>query len=229
MAAVGSPLKRGRACSTARSISCQCCGYYHGPRRDEVCGLQVDDVVSDCAIPHIIIRENDVRGVKNAYSERKVPLHPEVLRLGFLDYVAEIKALGYSLVFPDLYSPTSASPLGDRFYDEFIEGLKSRFQKKGGEEVVFHSLRMTVGADLKDANVTSEARADTFGHGGNSVTEEVYAHDTKLAKKLTQLMKLRIVTGHLQRAEINLLPWVQKKETAPFSQPNRSRKALPRT
>ncbi len=204
-------------------------GNYHGPRRDEVCGLQVDDVVSDCAIPHIIIRENDVRGVKNAYSERKVPLHPEALRLGFLDYVAEIKALGYSLVFPDLYSPTSGSPLGDRFYDEFIAGLKIAVPEEGRRKVVFHSLRITVGADLKDADVTSEVRADILGHAQKSVTEEVYARDAKLAKKLAELMKLRIVTGHLQRAEINLLPWVQKKETAPFSQPNRRRKALPQS
>jgi integrase len=203
--------------------------YYLGARRNEICGLQVDDVVSDCAIPHVIIRENDVRGVKNAYSERKVPLHPEAVRLGFLKYVAELKALGYSLVFPDLYSPTSLSPLGDRLYDELMPALKVAIPEEGRRKKVIHSLRTTWGARLKKAKVSSEERADTLGHSVKSVTEEVYADDTELADQLVNMMKLPNVTGHLQPAKINLLPWVRKKETAPFSQTNRSRKAHPRS
>ena len=203
--------------------------YYLGARRNEICGLQIVDVVLDCAIPHILIRENSVRGVKNVYSERRVPLHPEILRLGFLEYVAAVKALGYSLVFPDLYSPTSLSPLGDRLYDEFMPALKVAIPEEGRRKKVIHSLRTTWGAKLKKAKVSSEERADTLGHSVKSVTEEVYADDTELADQLVNMMKLPHVTGHLQPAEINLLPWVQKKETAPFSQPNRSRKALPRS
>ena len=101
--------------------------------------------------------------------------------------------------------------------------------EEGRRKKVIHSLRTTWGAKLKKAKVSSEERADTLGHSVNNVTEEVYADDTELADQLANMMKLPNVTAHLLPAKINLLPWVRKKETAPFSQPNRSRKALPRS
>ncbi len=61
--------------------------YYSGARRDEICGLHCDDVVLDDAIPHVEIRDNAQRRLKNAQSERKIPLHGEILRLGFAQYV----------------------------------------------------------------------------------------------------------------------------------------------
>ncbi|MBU3886837.1 hypothetical protein [Methylosinus sp. KRF6] len=72
---------------------------------------------------YIKIGTSEVRRVKNLYSERSVVLHPEPIRLGFLDYVVAMRALGYEMVFPDLKSPTSSSPLGDRLYDELIARL----------------------------------------------------------------------------------------------------------
>jgi hypothetical protein len=80
----------------------------------------VDDVIVDNGdIPYLHIAKNERRRIKNAQSQRNIPLHPEVIRLNFLAYVKEIKALGYKLLFPDLFSPTSSSPLGDRFYKQF--------------------------------------------------------------------------------------------------------------
>ena len=90
--------------------------YYTGARREEICGLEIGDVLT-AGIPHIVIRPTDTRRLKSASSRRLLPLHAEVLRLGFLDYVEAVKSLGYRLVFPDLKSPTSTAPLGDRLYD----------------------------------------------------------------------------------------------------------------
>ena len=95
---------------------------YCGARREEVCGLSIEDIRTfdirsatqkASTWPCLIIRPNKHRRLKNPQLERIIPVHPEVLRLGFLDYVEAIKKLGYDLVFPDLFSPTSASPLGD--------------------------------------------------------------------------------------------------------------------
>ena len=46
------------------------------------------------------------RRIKNAQSKRKIPLHPEVIRLNFLAYVEAIKAPGYKLRF----TTTASSP-----------------------------------------------------------------------------------------------------------------------
>jgi hypothetical protein len=36
------------------------------------------------------------------HAERELPLHPVVLELGFLDYVAAVRSAGFARLFPDL-------------------------------------------------------------------------------------------------------------------------------
>lgn len=197
---------------------------YSSARREEVCGLEIDDIFLDHAIPYIHIRDNLTRPVKNDVSERLIPIHPEALRLGFAKYVEKLRALGYKLVFPDLKSPTSKSPLGDRLYDEFIIGLKAAVPEEGRRKRVIHSFRHTIGAALKRSKVDKETRADILGHAGESATDEIYVDATELKDMLDDLLKVPIVTAHLNARPIMLLPWVAKKEKPPFSHPLRSRK-----
>jgi TctA family transporter len=52
--------------------------YYTGCRREELCGLTVDDVILDHGrIPYIHIAKNERRRIKNSQSQRNIPLHPE--------------------------------------------------------------------------------------------------------------------------------------------------------
>ena len=90
-------------------------------RREEVCGLDVEDVLEEDGIPFLFIRDNDHRPVKNPQSNRRVPLHDENIRLGFLRYHREIKALGYRLLFPELKAHSDRTPLGDVFHGEWIK------------------------------------------------------------------------------------------------------------
>lgn len=89
---------------------CTILAAYEGARREEYCGLAVDDVIQDNGdIPYIHIAANAFRRIKNLQSVRNLALHPEIIRLGFLDYVEAVKALGYQRLFPDLYSPSTRS------------------------------------------------------------------------------------------------------------------------
>ncbi len=204
--------------------------YYTGARREEICGLMVDDVQSPELVigdqkrrlPCIFIRENKARRIKNVQSMRLVALVPEVVRLGFLDYVEEIRALGYRLLFPDLKSPTSNSPMGDRLYDELKRGFDLVIPDASARKKVLHSFRKTFGDSLKQAGVAAEIRGDILGHGGETVTEEIYCDPIALSAMLTHLSKLPIVTEHLQPRSIELIPWVREKRDPPFS---RRRKA----
>ncbi|MDF0492254.1 DUF6538 domain-containing protein [Bradyrhizobium yuanmingense] len=197
--------------------------YYTGCRREELCGLMADDVILDNgAIPYLHIAKNERRRVKNPQSQRNIPLHSELLRLNFVAYVKAIKALGYKLLFPDLYSPSSRSPLGDRFYKEFKPILVSVGVTEKG--LGSHAVRHLFGAQLKKKLVTEEDRADLLGHGGDSETSERYCEPHEIATLLKFVEKLPVVTAHLQPQEVQLLPWVLKKEVAPFSQPSRSKR-----
>jgi integrase len=206
--------------------------YYTGARRDEICGLVRDDIYLDAPIPYIHIRENAQRHIKNDQSERKIPIHSEVLRLGFAEYVHKIRDLRYALVFPDLHSPTTSSPLGDRLYDEIAGALaevvpeegrrKKVVPEEGRRKKVLHSLRHTVGSSLKGSGIVSEMRADLLGHKGKTATEETYSENAALKDLRDLIHKLPIVTEHLSRQPIKLVPWVARREPAPWGRSARA-------
>jgi integrase len=195
--------------------------YYTGARREEIAGLHVDDVEEASGIAYLAFRFNETRRLKNVQSIRFVALHPEVLRLGFLDYVKAVRALGYGLVFPDLKSPNSSSPLGDRLYDEFSSGLRKAISNEAERKKVIHSFRHSLGNNLKQARVHTEIRADILGHAGSGETDERYCDPTALALMLEELKKVPAVTNHLAQKPIQLLPWVSAKERPPFARARR--------
>lgn len=184
--------------------------HYHGLRREEFCGLELADIVTDKGPPHIWVRPNALRLLKNDQSERQLALHPELLRLGLLDYVEALGAIGETRLFPELVSPSSKSPLGDRYYDEWSPGLiKLRFTP--------HMQRHFFNNALKQKFVTSEARADLMGHGGKGETEERYADAYELGAQLDMIAMVPVVTAGVERRPIKLIPWVEKMEIAPWS------------
>lgn len=198
--------------------------YYTGARREELCGAMVDDIIfdrEDCR-PYIHIAANAQRRIKNAQSKRNIPIHPELIRLGFLDYVRKIEARGYKLLFPDLYSPSSRSPLGNRFYKLFKPILTAA--KITEEGLGAHAVRHLFGAQLKKKLLSKEDRADLLGHGGDSETSERYCEPHELDTLFEFIIKLEVVTAHLEQRATNLIPWVERREVAPFSQPSRAKR-----
>lgn len=183
---------------------------YGGGRREEYCGLSVDDVVDDTPNPYVMIRFNDIRRLKNGQSIRSLALHPELIRLGFIPYVRAMRDLGYHRLFEDLYSPTSRSPMGDRYYDELLPALRDA-------GVTPHQLRHFFNDALKQQEVAREFRADLLGHMGEGETDERYCNPTHIKLQLKQLAKLPIVSAHLQARPILLLPWIAERRLAPWS------------
>ncbi|KPF96146.1 hypothetical protein IP86_17085 [Rhodopseudomonas sp. AAP120] len=199
--------------------------YYTGCRREELCGLMVEDVVLDNGqYAYLHIAKNAQRRIKNPQSQRNIPLHPEVIRLNFIAYVQAIKSLGYRLLFPDLYSPTTTSPMGNRFYKQFKPILMSSGATEEG--LGAHAVRHLFGAQLKKRLVAEEDRADLLGHGGGTETSERYCEPHEIATMMELVLKLPVITTHLERATINLLPWVEQKQVAPFSQPSRAKRRI---
>jgi integrase len=196
--------------------------YYGGGRREEFCGLMVNDVILDNGpIPYIHIAENEQRRIKNLQSQRNLALHPEPLRLGFLDYVRAMKLLGYKLLFPDLFSPTTRSPLGDRFYDQFRPLLVAAGATEAG--LGSHAIRHLFGAQLKKARVNEEDRGDLLGHEGGTETSARYCEPHEVERLFELVQKLPVVTAHLKSHPLRLLPWVAERRPPPFSRPSRSK------
>ena len=75
-------------------------GIYHGNRLEEFAQLHRADVHQEDGIWFLDINDEGDKQVKNEQSKRRVPLHPELLRLGFLTYVEKTAPNADDRVFP---------------------------------------------------------------------------------------------------------------------------------
>jgi len=119
-------------------------GVFTGARIGELAQLRVEDVIEEDEIVSIqLTAEGEGMRLKTDAGNRKFPVHPILLELGFLDYIIELKAKGYSKVLPNL--PADIRKSGDaaskwynaRYKDQHID---KSFKK---DRKVFHSFRHT--------------------------------------------------------------------------------------
>lgn len=148
-------------------------GLYTGARVGELAQLRSIDIERDAGVPMLLITdEGDGQRVKTAASIRKVPLHNELIRLGFLDYVASRQGYGNVPLWPAL--PQRKGKPGGYFSHWF--GIYRR-SLGFGQHPDFHCFRHTVRSQLVGAGV-AEALIDTLvGHEvAGSTGAKVYTH-----------------------------------------------------
>ncbi|MDD3937973.1 site-specific integrase [Rhodoferax sp.] len=102
--------------------------YYTGARREELAQLAVRDVKADLPEvgPYLSIlntegEDDGARGVKNEGSRRSIPVHPDLIALGFIDYVHSLSQDGQ--LFPML-KPNPAGYYGANFGKRWAEYLR---------------------------------------------------------------------------------------------------------
>jgi len=179
-------------------------GAYSLMRREEICGLMLDEVVFDAPIPYFDIKVNKYRRIKNTQSTRKIPIHPELLRLGLEDYWRQIAATGYDLMFPELYHDNPVRSLGNAFDRGWSRILKQALPDASERKLVFHSFRHFGNNELLRKKVMPEWRQDILGQGGESEAEERYREAIPLPLMLSALRKIPNVTAGIQPATIIL-------------------------
>lgn len=174
-------------------------GYYTGARREEICGLLIDDISCGAAIPHILIRPNALRGLKTPQSKRAIPLHEEVLRLGFDEYVAQLKAINRQELFPDLAPAKAESPRGEQFYNDFKPILNKILPNHQDECKSFHSFRHGLNIQLRNNRVGLELREELMGHRIGSESADRYVEPLPLEQKCDAISLLSPITSILSR------------------------------
>lgn len=178
----------------------------YGGRSSELAGLPLGHVHEDEPIPYLQIDFTEDRGLKNVQSVRKLPIHPELIRLGFIEYVRAICAAGCTMLFPEMDSPASSS-FASTFYKSifspwrawaFPDGTPWRHQVGGAwKDKDVHSFRGTTTSMLKGV-VPDSVRCDIFGHEGETETARSYDDEAELSIKLEALRYLTPLTEHLQ-------------------------------
>jgi hypothetical protein len=69
---------------------------------EEFAQLRREDVKQEDGVWYLQIHGEDGRQIKNEQSARRVPVHPEIERLGFLGYVRETAPKPKDMIFPEL-------------------------------------------------------------------------------------------------------------------------------
>ena len=165
---------------------------YSGARMNEICQLQIDNIVNIGGVPCMeITDETDEHGsIKNESSKRIIPIHPTLVRLGLLGYVQKRRAcksrennrLWFSLVFKPGYGY-------GHDYSKSVGNFKKRYVSDD-ERKVFHSFRHNFTDNLKQQGIQESMIAELVGHSVKSVTFGRYGKDYNPSIMLESLAKL---------------------------------------
>lgn len=147
-------------------------GLFTGARLGELAGLMVPDVQTDeetdITILNITDDENQGKRLKTASSRRVIPVHPELVRLGFLQLAEERRRLDgeAAMLFP-LLTLSARGSRGDawsKWFGRYIRGLGISSGSR-----VFHSFRHNFKDALRAAGVGEDVNDFLTGHAGGGV------------------------------------------------------------
>lgn len=153
-------------------------GLYTGMRLGEICQLDAADIRKVSGIDCIFISKNDFKGdpnkkVKTKGSERFIPIHEKLIKIGFPEYVKSMVKNGHLKLFPEI-----KLSLRGGYSTPFSSWFNRRFLTDLGiyrPETTFHSFRHNFRDALREENVPMEAVRVLGGWGvpGGTV-ENIY-------------------------------------------------------
>lgn len=143
---------------------------YSGARPAEIAQLAVADVRQEHGhwIMHITTEGDGDKSVKTAGSMRVVPVHDELIRLGFIKYRDSMEAAGQARLFPEAERNSRGQMIAG-FSREFGRYL-TRLGMKNGRGLSLYSFRHGAADALRQAGHLDEQFGFILGHTGASMT-----------------------------------------------------------
>lgn len=159
---------------------------FSGARLNEICQLYVSDVVEVDGIWCFDINGDKDKRLKNLASKRMIPIHPNLIDLGFLDYVEKLNANGAVRLWEKLPAGRDGySHLFSKWYQRHNRQFITEDKKK-----CFHSFRHLVTDTLKQSGVAEGIIAEIIGHANESITMSRYGKRFRPQVLLDALVKL---------------------------------------
>lgn len=129
---------------------------FTGARREELAGLLTDDVGEEDDIEYLHFRDNRLRKLKRDTCERRIPLHSEIIRLGFPAYVRAVRGAGAERLFPGVVR-------SDGVTDWFTRHVEARLGETEAMQDL-HSFRHTFKTAARNAGIITEIHDALTGH-----------------------------------------------------------------
>lgn len=153
--------------------------------------LDADDAEAAAWVIHITEDVEAGLKIKNAGSERLVPVHADLERLGFVQFAQAAKTAGQARLFPDL-RPNKYGRLTAK-WGEWFGAYKRDVCGVTDARLVFHSFRHTFKDLARHAGMVEAVQRQIMGHSGKDVADD-YGQGYSL-HQLVEGMKLYRVPG----------------------------------
>ncbi len=147
-------------------------GLYSGARCSELCQLRTDDIKKESGVWMMQINDGDpTQRIKTNAARRSIPLHAELLRLGFIQYS---KSITQGSLWPKL--PKREGKAGG-YFSQFFGELRAELGIP--PSMSFHSFRHSARTNLVCAGVAEPIVDKLLGHISTSgVGAKIYTHLT---------------------------------------------------
>ena len=186
-------------------------GLFQGLRSNEACQLHIADVKTREGIPYLAIQEEAEGGeksdkhLKTTRSKRDVPIHPELLKIGFLDFVEERRKANDS---PRLFNELPSGAKG--YYSHVFSKWFPRFVESAlgyASPTSLHSFRHSFRDATRAARLPTESVALLGGWQGGEGNPALVMNDygrgpeffRMLARDLAKVKYPGLDLSHLYR------------------------------
>lgn len=166
----------------------------HGARLEEIGQLSASDVRKEAGITYLrITNEAEGASVKTVTSRRRVPIHPVLLRLGFLDYVKLMQQSSDGRLFPKLKADRMGIRTGNwsKWWGRY---MRTTIQITDPRKT-FHSFRHTFKDACREAGINPEIHDSLTGHAPNANEGRSYGGEDYPLKPLAAAMKKLKLAG----------------------------------
>ena len=166
---------------------------FTGARINAAITLQYKDIFIQDGIPCIQFRsDHPIKKLKNDASERLVPIHRQLLDLGFVDYInrqkTRLKAKDTDFIIKKCQ--TKSGEYNNKFFTRelspFFMDIKVKTGNNDGFD--FHSFRKNLSIALQDSGVGATYINDIIGWEGKTTMEQSYSNHT-LAQIKNEMQK----------------------------------------
>ena len=169
---------------------------FHGLRNGEAAGLRVEDIGEEDGVPVLNVRAYDGKRIKTTGSRGTLPVHPELLRIGFLEHVDARRRAGETLVFPE----GSANARG-QIAAKLAERFSAQVKRLGfeGRKLGTHSFRHNFEDRLRAAELP-ERTALALARRTESGSSRIYGDGLSARQKAAAVAKVSypgLDLGHL--------------------------------
>ena len=161
---------------------------YQGCRLNEICQMDLDDVVLNKKIPCFSINHNgNGKSTKNESSVRTIPIHPKLLEMGFLSYVEYQRKRGKKKLFSEL------KKIENGMFGRPVQSWFSRYLDRIGireKSKVFHSFRHTFETEAVDSKIPTEYQNALGGWVDYGIGQRIYGRRKDIRIMLEEISKI---------------------------------------